>query len=94
MNKAQFVEIVQAQGSYKTKIEAEAAIKAVTEAIAEGLAKKEDIQFVGFGTFSTAFQKGKTGTVPGTTKSYTSEDKYVCKFKAGTTLKDRVAAGK
>ena len=32
MNKAQFVELVQASGNYKTKVEAEAAIKAFTEA--------------------------------------------------------------
>ena len=29
MNKAQFVELVQASGDYKTKVEAEAAIKAL-----------------------------------------------------------------
>ena len=32
MNKAQFVELVQKSGDYKTKVEAESAIKAFTEA--------------------------------------------------------------
>ena len=49
---------------------------------------------VGFGSFSSSLQKGKSGTVPGTDKSYTTQDKMVPKFKAGKGLKDRVAAGK
>ena len=94
MNKAQFVELVQKNGEYKTKTEAEAAIKAFTEAVTEALVAKEDVSLVGFGSFTAALQKGKSGTVPGTTKTYTTQDKMVPKFKAGKGLKDRVAAGK
>ncbi|MDD3817127.1 MAG: HU family DNA-binding protein [Thiovulaceae bacterium] len=94
MNKAQFVELVQACGGYKTKVEAEAAIKAFTEAVTQALIKKEDVSLVGFGSFEASLQKGKSGKVPGTDKSYTTKDKMVPKFKAGKGLKDRVAAGK
>jgi len=94
MNKAQFVELVQASGEYKTKVEAEAAIKAFTEAVSVALAKKEDISLVGFGSFVSTLQKGKSGKVPGTDKTYTTQDKMVPKFKAGKSLKDRVAEGK
>ena len=94
MNKAQFVELVQASGDYKTKVEAEAAIKAFTSAVTEALVKKEDVSLVGFGSFTAALQKGKSGKVPGTNKTYTTQDKMVPKFKAGKGLKDRVAAGK
>ena len=94
MNKAQFVELVQASGEYKTKIEAETAIKAFTEAITTALVKNEDVSLVGFGNFNATLQKGKSGKVPGTDKTYTTEDKMVPKFKAGKGLKDRVAAGK
>lgn len=94
MNKAQFVELVQSCGEYKTKVEAEAAIKAFTEAITEALVKQEEVSLVGFGNFSAALQKGKSGKVPGTDKTYTTQDKMVPKFKAGKGLKDRVAAGK
>ena len=94
MNKAQFVELVQASGGYKTKIEAEAAIKAFTEAVTTALVAKEDISLVGFGSFNAALQKGKSGKVPGTDKTYSTTDKMVPKFKAGKGLKDRVAAGK
>ena len=52
MNKAQFVELVQTCGEYKTKIEAEAAIKAFTEAVTSALVNNEDVSLVGFGSFS------------------------------------------
>ena len=93
MNKAEFVELVQASGEYKTKIEAENAIKAFTDAITTALVKKEDVSLVSFGSFTSALQKGKSGKVPGTDKTYTTQDKMVPKFKAGKGLKDRVAAG-
>ena len=94
MNKAQFVELVQTSGDYKTKVEAETAIKAFTDAITSALVAKEDVSLVGFGSFVATLQKGKSGKVPGTNKTYTTEDKMVPKFKAGKGLKDRVAEGK
>jgi len=94
MNKAQFVELVQTCGDYKTKLEAETAIKAFTEAVTSALVKEEDVSLVGFGSFNATLQKGKSGKVPGTDRTYTTEDKMVPKFKAGKGLKDRVAAGK
>ena len=94
MNKAEFVELVQKHGDYKTKAEAENAIKAFTEAVTEALVGQKDVTLVGFGSFSATLQKGKSGTVPCTDKTYTTEDKMVPKFKAGKGLKDRVAAGK
>jgi len=94
MNKAQFVELVQTSGNYKTKIEAEAAIKAFTEAVTQALVNKKDVSLIGFGSFSATLQKGKSGKIPGTDKTYTTQDKMAPKFKAGKGLKDRVAAGK
>jgi len=94
MNKAQFVELVQKNGDYKTKADAENAIKAFTESVAEALVAKEDVSLVGFGSFVATLQKGKSGKVPGTDKTYTTQDKMVPKFKAGKGLKDRIAAGK
>ena len=94
MNKAQFVELVQASGNYKTKVEAETAIKAFTEAVTQALVKNDSVSLVGFGSFESALQKGKSGKVPGTNKTYTTQDKMVPKFKAGKGLKDRIAAGK
>ncbi len=94
MNKAEFVALVQSCGDFKTKAEAQNAIKAFTDAVTEALSKGESISLVGFGTFTTALQKGKTGKVPGTNKTYTTKDKMVPKFKAGKSLKEKVEAGK
>jgi len=94
MNKAQFVELVQKSGGYKTKVEAETAIKAFTDAVTAALVKKEEVALVGFGSFAASLQKGKSGKVPGTTKTYSTKDKMVPKFKPGKSLKDSVAAGK
>ncbi len=94
MNKAQFVELVQKSGGYKTKVEAETAIKAFTEAVTEALVAKEEVSLVGFGSFSSSLQKGKSGKVPGTNKTYSTADKMVPKFKPGKSLKDSVEAGK
>lgn len=94
MNKSQFVELVQSKGEFKTKAEAENAIKAFTDAVTEALVSKEDVTLVGFGSFAASLQKGKSGTVPGTDKTYTTQDKMVPKFKAGKGLKDAVAEGK
>ena len=94
MNKAEFVALVQENGGYKTKVEAEIAIKAFTDAVTAALVAKEDVTLVGFGSFASALQKGKSGKVPGTDKTYTTQDKMVPKFKAGKSLKDSVAAGK
>lgn len=93
MNKAQFVELVQKSGNYKTKVEAEAAIKAFTDAVTMALVAKEEVSLVGFGSFAASLQKGKSGTVPGTSKTYSTEDKMVPKFKPGKSLKDSIAAG-
>lgn len=91
MNKAQFIELVQTSGDYKTKIEAEAAINAITAAITEALSKKEDVQLVGFGTFKAATQAAKEGKIPGTDKTYSKPATTVPKFTAGATLKEKVA---
>ena len=94
MKKSEFVDLVQDKGDYKTKIEAEAAIKAITDSITEALAKGEDVSLVGFGSFAAKLQKGKTGKVPGTDKTYTTQDKMFPKFKASTVLKKIVEEGK
>ncbi len=94
MTKAQFVELVQSTGDYATKTEAEKAIKAFTGAVTEALTKKEDVSLVGFGSFVATLQKGKSGKVPGTDKTYKTKDKMVPKFKAGKGLKDSVEKAK
>lgn len=91
MTKNEFIELVQEEGDFETKAQAEKAVKGFTGAVEKALSKKDSVTLVGFGTFSTAFQKSKTGVVPGTDRKYTTEDKYVPKFKAGKGLKETIA---
>ena len=93
MNKSEFLQLVQKNGNYKTKADAETAVKAFTDAITTLLVAKDEISLVGFDSFSTALQKSKSGKVLGTDRTYTTEDKTVPKFKAGKNLKEKVAKG-
>lgn len=91
MNKATFVELVKEAGSWSTKKDAELAVNSFIEAVEKALMKNEAVELVGFGKFENAVQKGKEGTVPGTSKTYKTKDKMTPKFKAGKALKDKVA---
>ena len=94
MNKANFTELVKISGDYKTKVEAERAIQAFTTAIKSALSAQKNVSMVGFGSFDTALQKGKSGKVPGTNKSYKTQDKMVPKFKFSKAIKDLVEQAK
>lgn len=91
MKKQELVELVQKHGGFETKKLAEAAVDGFVSAISEALSKKESVDIIGFGKFEAVMQKGKEGKVPGTDKTYKTEDKYVPKFKPGKKLKDTVA---
>jgi len=91
MTKAEFIELMQEVGEYKTKTEAEKAVKAFTGAITKALVDKKSISLVGFGTFSTVEVAEKSGKVPGKDTTYTKPAHTAPKFKIGKTLKDTVA---
>ncbi len=91
MTKAEFVELVQKNGEFASRAEAERAVKAFTSSITEALVAKESVALVGFGTFSTAEVGEKTGKIPNSDKTYTKPAHISAKFKYGKTLKDAVA---
>ena len=90
MNKAEFIDALSAKTN-TTKKDAKVALESVLEVITETLAKKEQITFVGFGTFSTTERAARTATVPGTTKTVEVPATTAIKFKAGKALKESVA---
>ena len=91
MNKVEFIDALVSKTN-TTKKEAKATIEAVLEVITETLTKKEQISFVGFGTFSTTERAARTATVPGTDKTVEVAATTVPKFKAGKAFKLAVAA--
>jgi nucleoid DNA-binding protein len=87
MNKAELISLVAAKADV-TKVTTSSIIDIAMEAITETLAKGEAVQFVGFGTFSVAERKARTGRNPQTGKEITIPAKRVVRFKAGGALTD------
>ena len=91
MNKAEFVAAV-AEKAGVSKKDAEKAVKAFTETVAEEVAKGEKIQLVGFGTFEVAERAAREGRNPRTGENMPIAASKSPKFKPGKALKDTVNA--
>jgi len=73
-----------------SKKDAEAALKAFTDTVAEALKKGEKIALVGFGTFEVSKRAAREGRNPQTGASMTIAASKTPKFKAGKSLKDAI----
>lgn len=91
MNKTELVAAI-AEKTELTKKEAEKALKAFTDVIAEELAKGEKIQLVGFGTFEVSERAAREGRNPMTGETIQIAASKTPKFKAGKALKDQINA--
>ena len=89
MNKAELVAAM-AEKTQLSKKDAEAALKAFTEVVAEELKKGEKIQLVGFGTFEVSERAARTGRNPQTGAEMNIPASKAPKFKAGKALKDSI----
>lgn len=69
---------------------ADAAVKAVVEAITESLRNGETVSMTGFGSFSVAARAARTGRNPRTGEKIKISASKVVKFRVGKTLKDAV----
>ena len=91
MNKTELVAAVAEQADLSKK-DAEAAVKAFTDVVAEALKAGDKIQLVGFGTFEVSERAAREGRNPRTGETMTIEASKTPKFKAGKALKDLVNA--
>ena len=91
MNKTELIAAV-AEKAELSKKDAEKAMKAFTDVVAEELVKGEKIQLVGFGTFEVSERPGREGRHPKTGEAMTIAASRTPKFKAGKALKDQVNA--
>ncbi len=89
MNKTELVAAVAAKAELSKK-DAEAAVKAVTDAITEALADGDKVALVGFGTFDVKTRAARTGKNPRTGEKIEIVEAKVPSFKAGSALKDAV----
>lgn len=87
MNKSELIDIVAEKTGF-TKKDMKCAVEAILETITETLAKRDVVNFIGFGTFSTANRAARTSKVPNTDREVQVPATVVAKFKVGKTLKD------
>lgn len=87
MNKLELIAAVAAKAEISQK-DAEKAVKAVTDVIAEELKAGGKVQMVGFGTFEVSERAAREGRNPRTGATMKIEATRMPKFKAGKALKD------
>ena len=89
MNKVQLVEAVAAAGKL-TKKDAEVAVTAALDAIADALAAGDKVQLIGFGTFEVKESAARAGRNPRTGETIQIEASKRPVFSAGSALKNSV----
>ena len=93
MTKQEFVDKVAQKGSLSRRDAAEA-VDAVLESITEVLRTGGEVNFTGFGKFSTQHRKERQGVNPrNPTQKVTIPAATVPKFSAGSSLKTAVKTG-
>ena len=91
MNKHELIEAVAARTG-ESKASAGAAIDAIIEAITAAVTRGENVQLVGFGSFSTGARAERAGRNPSTGETITIPAAKTVKFTAGKAFKDVVNA--
>ena len=91
MNKMELVAAVAEQAEISKK-DAEKAVKAFTDVIADELKKGGKVQLVGFGTFEVSERATREGRNPQSGKVMQIPASKAPKFKAGKALKDMLNA--
>lgn len=89
MNKTELVAAIADKAELSRK-DAEKALKAFTDVVAEELKKGEKIQLVGFGTFEVSERAERVGRNPQTGEEMKIPASKAPKFKAGKALKDMI----
>ena len=91
MNKTELIAAMAEQAQISKK-DAEAALKAFTDVVAEELKANGKVQLVGFGTFEVSERAAREGRNPQTGETMTIAASKAPKFKAGKALKDLINA--
>ncbi|HCT63970.1 MAG TPA: HU family DNA-binding protein [Lachnospiraceae bacterium] len=89
MNKSELIAAMVEKAEISKK-DAEKALKAFEEVVAEELKNDGKIQLVGFGTFEVAQRAARIGRNPQTGEDMEISASKAPKFKAGKALKDAV----
>lgn len=93
MNKSELISLI-AEKAHTPKVTVSTVLDVAMEAITESLARGENVQFIGFGSFSVSERKARTGRNPQTGKEMKIAAKRVARFKVGAALASAVSKGK
>ena len=91
MNKTELIAAMAEQAQISKK-DAEAALKAFTDVVANELKAGGKVQLVGFGTFEVAERAAREGRNPQSGETMQIAASKAPKFKAGKALKDMINA--
>lgn len=89
MNKAQLIEKV-AKETESTKAQAERFLDTTIDTIRKAVKKGDEVKLVGFGTFTKAKRKARTGRNPQTGKAIKIPAAWYPKFRPGAEFKTMV----
>lgn len=89
MNKAQLIEKVATEANI-SKAQAETILDCAIENIKKSVKKGDDVKLVGFGTFTKAKRKARTGRNPQTGKAIKIPASFAPKFRPGAEFKSMV----
>ena len=89
MNKAELIEAI-VKETELSKAAAGRAPNAVLDTIVKAVAKKQDVQLIGFGTFKAAKRAARTGKNPRTGEKLKIAAATVPRFSAGAAFKAAV----
>jgi len=89
VNKSELIEAI-AKETELSKAAAGRALNAVLDTIVKTVAKKQDVQLIGFGTFKAAKRAARTGKNPRTGEKLKIAAATVPKFTAGAAFKAAV----
>ncbi|MBR1615469.1 MAG: HU family DNA-binding protein [Treponema sp.] len=94
MNKSELITAIVEKSSNEgveiTKKQAESFLKSFMATVEDSLVKGEDIQLIGFGTFTVVERAERIGHNPATKQTITIPASKSPKFKAGKALKDKL----
>jgi DNA-binding protein HU-beta len=89
VNKAELIEAIVKETDL-SKAAATRALNAVVDTVVKTVAKKQDVQLIGFGTFKAAKRAARTGKNPRTGEKLKIAAATVPKFTAGAAFKAAV----
>lgn len=89
MNRVELIDAIAAETGL-TKKDIDATLKSFMSVVSDTLQKKESVQLIGFGTFTTVDKPEREGRNPSNGETIKIAASTAVKFKVGTALKEKV----